>query len=151
MMFQDLLDIEQDGLKDIYNFIYRLSNNKKVAEKLTEKAFQNCAQKKDTFACVNANPLLIVLKEAWNLFEKNYGFINYYSKCFIQNAVLQLQGELRCAVILRYIQGFSNEDISIVLTKNISEVNSLLAQGRKCLCNNTYPPTKETGDNAKTY
>lgn len=146
MKFQDLLDTEKDCIKIIYNFTYRLSYNRKLAEKLTKRTIINYLQQKVMFPSPQAKPILIMLKEAWHIFEREYGFTNHDSSNSIENAILQLKPEIRCTIVLRDIQGFTIEEIALVLSKNIFEVNSLIATGRNYLSRYTYPSMKRTRD-----
>ena len=112
-----------DFLRIVYNFTYRLSGNAGIAEALTEKAlFMHPA---------NHNDVVLVLKQAWEEFINYYGCLDFKEEDPIQQALLSLSSEIRCAVILRDILGFSYGQIGTVLNKSDSEVARLIFLGRQ--------------------
>ena len=112
-------------MKILYNFTYRLSGNSKVAEVLTEKAL---LIPEDNYNC----PLLVT--RAWEYFCQYYSSLDLQGQEPVQNYLLNLVPEERCAIILRDIMGYSYEQIALVLDKSLPEVNSLISSGRKQIC-----------------
>lgn len=112
-------------IKKLYNFTYRLSGNFKVAEALTEGALLRPED--------NHN-YLVLLKQAWEDFNQYYGSLDFQGQEPVQNHLLNLVPEERCAVILRDIMGYSYEQIALVLDKSIPEVNGLIRRGRQQIC-----------------
>lgn len=109
----------------IYNFTYRLSGNTEVAKILTEKVVLIHLDNQE-----NDNDI-VLLKHAWNNFLKNYGCMGFKGEDQIQQALLSLSPEPRCAVILRDVLGYSYGQIAAVLNKSDSEIGSLISLGRQ--------------------
>lgn len=110
-------------LNAVYNFTYRLSGNAGVAELLTTKVFSKLPG-----GCQDE---LGILKMAWESFLKYYGSVEFRGKDRVQQALLYLPPEQRCALVLRDIQGYNYSQIAIVLNKPDSEVRKLVAAGRR--------------------
>ncbi|MDD3851671.1 MAG: sigma factor-like helix-turn-helix DNA-binding protein [Firmicutes bacterium] len=108
-------------IKTVYNFSYRLSGNAEVAGVLTEKTFLNHRPKQDK---------LHLLKLAWEIFSKCYGCIDSKGEDPLQQALLSLPPELRCAVILRDIMGCSYHQIAVILGKSDFETAGLISKAR---------------------
>lgn len=108
-------------LRTIYNFTYRLSGDAEVAETLTEKAVLMHMDQADD---------VILLKQVWKDFLKDYGSFGFQGEDQIQQALLSLSPEPRCAVILRDVLGYSYGQIGSVLNKSNLEVGSLISLGR---------------------
>lgn len=112
-------------MKKIYNFTYRLSGNPKVAELLTEKIL--------LIPMDNQNHIFL-MKQVWKDFYQYYGHIDFQGQEPIQNCLLTLVPEERCAVILRDIMDCSYEQIALILDKTIPEINGLITRGRQQIC-----------------
>jgi len=116
-------------LRIIYNFAYRLSGSIEVAKKLTEKVVLMHSNKQE-----NHNEI-IFLKQAWKDFLIDYACLGSKGEDQVQQALLLLPPELRCAVILRDVLGYSYEQIAVVLSKSNAEVGSLISMGRQKITN----------------
>ena len=113
-------------LRIIYNFTYRLSGNAGIAEALTEKAL--------LMRPTNHNDDVLLLKQAWEDFFKYYGCLDFpdsKEEDPTQQALLSLSSEIRCAVILRDILGFSYGQIGTVLNESASKTAHLISLGRR--------------------
>lgn len=111
-------------LRIIYNFTYRLSGNAGIAETLTEKVL--------LMRPANHNDDVLLLKQAWEDFLKYYGCLDFKGEDqTTQQVLLSLSSEIRCAVILRDILGFSYGQIGTVLNKSASKVAHLISLGRQ--------------------
>lgn len=115
--------IDSVDLKILYNFTYRLSGNSEVAQSLTEQVLLLYVHK----------PMdkVTLLKCAWEKFlHINKEFLP--SKHDLKQNILSfIAPELRCAVILRDIFGYSYEQIGTVLNKPKQEVASFVSLGRQ--------------------
>jgi hypothetical protein len=110
-------------LKILYNFTYRLSGNIEVAKSLTEKAFLSCVNK--------SSDEVTLLKWAWEKFLLTSNKALYPKQDGEENILSLLEPELRCAVILRDIIGYSYEQIGKVLNKSKQEVAVVISLGRQ--------------------
>lgn len=110
-------------LKTVFNFTYRLSGNMKIAQILTEKVMSEGSGEH--------NDDLIFLKQAWESFLKYYGHFDFQSEDLMQRALLSLSPELRCAIILRDIFGYSYNKIALVSNSHEAEVAQLIKLGRQ--------------------
>jgi len=110
-------------LRLIYNFTYRLSGNTEVAKILTEKVLLINAG--------NHNDDIRLLKQAWEDFLQYYGHLDLKEVDPVQQLLLSLLPERRCAVILRDILGYSYGKIATVLNKSDLEVGELISVGRQ--------------------
>lgn len=109
--------------RKVYNFTYRLSGNTGIAEILTEKVFLRCpANHKDD---------VILLKQAWERFLKYYGGLDLTGEDTVQQALLSLPPEIRCAIILRDILGYSYKQVASVLNKSELAAGNLISLGRR--------------------
>ena len=110
-------------LRIIYNFTYRLSGNAGIAEALTENVL--------LMHPANHNDDVLLLKQAWEDFIKYYGYLDFKGEDPTQQALLSLSSEIRCAVILRDILGFSYGQIGTVLNESASKAAHLISLGRQ--------------------
>lgn len=110
-------------MRIVYNFTYRLSGNAGVAEALTEKVL--------LMHPANHNDDVLLLKQVWEDFIKYYGYLDFKGEDPTQQALLSLSSEIRCAVILRDILGFSYGQIGTVLNESDSEVAHYISTGRQ--------------------
>ncbi|ATW25383.1 sigma factor-like helix-turn-helix DNA-binding protein [Candidatus Formimonas warabiya] len=112
-------------IRTIYNFSYRLSGDRKVAEGVTEEVLlMHLAHQEDD---------VFLLKHAWEDFLKYDGCLESTGEDRVQQALLALDPELRCAVILRDVLGCSYQEISLILDKSETEVAHLISKGRRGL------------------
>ena len=111
-------------LKIIYNFTYRLSGNTRVAEVLTEKVLLMQSAN-------HHNGDVVLLKQAWNEFLKYDGSIDCKGENATQQTLLSLPPEMRCAIILRDVLGYSYRQIAAVLNISDLEVGKFIARGRQ--------------------
>lgn len=107
-------------LRTIYNFTYRLSGNTRIAEIITEKVLLKHANNHDD---------VFLLKQAWEYFLEYYGCLEFKGEEPIQQALLALQPELRCSVILRNIFDYSYPQISAILNITEIETSQLISEG----------------------
>lgn len=119
-------------IRTLYNFTYRLSGNTKVADVLTEKAL--------IMQPANHNDDVLLLKQAWEGFLKYYGYLDFKGEDPTQQALLSLSPEIRCAIILRDILGYSYGQIASVLNKSASEVGTLISIGRQEITKSARKP-----------
>jgi hypothetical protein len=115
--------IDPSYIKPVYNFTYRMSGSKKVAELLTEKAFVTHP--------VDRRNEIFFIKKAWKDFLKYYGCIDFIAEGPIQEVLVSLPPETRCAVILRDIMGYPYEQIVEILDISHSDVAGLISTGRQ--------------------
>ncbi|HHT62667.1 MAG: sigma factor-like helix-turn-helix DNA-binding protein [Bacillota bacterium] len=115
----------------IYNFIYRLSGNFEAARNLTGQVFLTAYESID-----NCNEI-ILLKQAWRFFAESDGCLNYKGNDYIQESLLSLPSEVRCAVVLRDVLGYSYRQIGDVLNKSEREIGHLISAGRQEISNYT--------------
>ncbi|MGI6686236.1 MAG: sigma factor-like helix-turn-helix DNA-binding protein [Bacillota bacterium] len=131
-------------IKLIYNFTYRLSGNIETAKDLTEQALL-MSNNNYTFCNSNHDRDLILLKQAWTYFMNddrnlnyNYdGYFNFQENSPVQQLLLSLPPEVRCAVILRDIFGYTYRQISAVLSKLEIEIRYLISMGRQEISKST--------------
>ncbi len=113
-----------DFLETVYNFTYRLSGDRDVAEILTEKVFltQPANRRRDD---------IVLLKQAWEDFLRYYGRFDFDGENMVQQSLLRLSPEIRCAVILRDILGYSYSQIAFVLDESELTVGRLISLARR--------------------
>ena len=111
-------------IKTVYNFIYRLSGNREVAEILAGRGL--LAHPHD---CCKEDVLL--LKHAWKEFKQCNWYRDYKGEEPIQQSLLSLTPEQRCAVILRDILGYPYGEMALILNQTKSEVMHFLSTGRR--------------------
>lgn len=109
-------------LKTVYNFTYRLSGNREIAEVLTRKVFLESDRRKH-----EAHLLMM----AWREFLQYYSFLDLQGESDIQKTLLALAPAKRSAVILRDMLGYPLEQIAFILKKTETEAVRLIAQGRQ--------------------
>lgn len=107
----------------IYNFTYRLSGNRDVAGILTEKVLLTLP--------ANQHNNMILLKQAWEDFLIYYGSFDFKGEDVLQQAILSLLPEPRCAIILRDIFGYSYRQIAVILNKSDAAVGSIISLARR--------------------
>lgn len=113
----------------IYNFTYRLSGNRDVAGILTEKVLLT--------QTVNHHNDIILLKQAWEDFLVYYGHFDFKGEDVVQQAILFLPPEPRCAIILRDILGYSYGQIATILNKSNITVGNLISLARQEIAKKT--------------
>ncbi|MEL7563863.1 MAG: sigma factor-like helix-turn-helix DNA-binding protein [Dehalobacterium sp.] len=130
MAFLQHINIDSQSLHSLYlrityNFAYRLSGSTEVAKKLTEKVILMHSNNQEIYSDI------ILLKQAWKDFLIDYACLGLKGEDQVQQALLLLPPELRCAVILRDVLGYSYGQIAAVLNKSNSEVGNLISMGRQ--------------------
>ena len=108
----------------IYNFTYRLSGNRDIAETLSEKVLLMQSAN-------HHHNDVILLKQAWEEFLMYYGRFDFKGEDVVQQAVLSLPPEPRCAIILRDIFSYSYGQIASVLNKSEITVGNLISLARQ--------------------
>lgn len=129
-------NVNQLSIKRAYNFAYRMSGNTEVAKDVTEQALlmgiHNYAY---NYNCNNNNPGqnqdLNLLKQVWVLLIKTNGCIAIKEDSSVQQLLLSLSPEARCALILRDLLGYSYGQISAVINKSEIEIGRLISRGRQ--------------------
>ena len=111
------------NLKTLYNFTYRLSGDMEIAKSLTEKALLSCLDE--------PSDEVALLKWAWEKFLLTGNKALYPKQDGKENILSSLAPELRCAVILRDIIGYSYEQIGKVINKSKQEVATVISLGRQ--------------------
>jgi hypothetical protein len=115
--------IDPSYIKPVYNFSYRMSGSRKVAEVLTEKAFV-------THHGERRNEIFFI-KKAWKDFQRYYGCIDFVAEGPIQEVLVSMPPETRCAVILRDIMGYPYEQIVEILDISHSDAAELISTARQ--------------------
>lgn len=113
-----------DFLETVYNFTYRLSGDRDIAEILTEKVFL-------TQPANRCRDDVVLLKQAWEDFLRYYGRFDFDGENIAQQALLPLSPEIRCAIILRDILGYSYSQIAFVLDESELAVGRLISLARR--------------------
>lgn len=109
-------------IRTIYNFTYRLSGNREVAGLLTKKVFLGHPD--------DCNDDVKLLKHAWIEFAKYNWCLDCKEEEPVQQSLLSLATEPRCAVIIHDILGYSYKEIAIVLDTQDSGVARFISIGR---------------------
>lgn len=110
-------------IRTIYNFTYRLSGNREIAEILTEKVLLGHPH--------DCNNDVALLQRAWMEFVKYNWCPDNRGEEPIQQALLCLAPEPRCAIILHDILGYSYKEIAVVLNTQESGVARYIFTGRQ--------------------
>lgn len=110
----------------VYNFIFRLSGNTKIAEVLTQQVILTNHQKNRGLKLD-----LSLLKQAWEGFRRYYGSLEFRGDDPVSQAILSLTPEKRCAVVLRDILGYSYGEIASVMDESAAQTARLISRGRR--------------------
>ena len=140
-------------IDSLYKFVYSLVKNKELAEDITTETFIKATKNRDKFKGGNYKNWLFTI--AHNLVIDHYRKTNKvtnisnisetqkqtfaYTENFkdkaliadIYKALNNLKLEYKSAIILRYIYGFSYQEISRILNKSEQAVRQLVSRGLK--------------------
>jgi len=128
------IKIDEQSLNLIYKFVYHLSANEKIAEKVAIQIFKK-------YDNSYKNNSLLLLKNVWQEFSQHYGFLEFLAGSAIQKVLLNLPPRLRCAIILKDIFNYNYSEIAYVLSITHREAQKIVARGRlegKKILNNYF-------------
>ena len=146
---QDLIGVFNQHFRSIYRFIYRHLGDQDTSKELTSEAFKRlvhtCRKKK----IVKEQALPWLYRTAHNLLIDHYRKQNHrnhlplredlaeksmlppeivdkkISETYIRKALKNLTAEQRTIIVLKYLEGKSNQEIADILGKSIGAVKSM--------------------------
>lgn len=134
---EDAKDCLQDAMLRIYKALPNFKGESAFSTWAYRIVANTCLDKHRRKKVRKAESLDALSEAGWNAPDKKQGPVeeseNEYLKKVLGNALTTLPEDIRVAVVMRDVEGFSYEEISDVLSINIGTVKSRISRGREKL------------------